>query len=230
MADLTDHINAVHREVGRRRIPAGDGHAVVLSRRCDATLEDVWNACTTPERLARWLAPVTGDLRAGGGYRLEGNARRAGDARPAGGAHVAADARGTILACERPSLLRVTWVHGESVTEADVSEVTLTLSARDYGATLLTLEHAAVGAPGVWERYGPGVPGVGWDLALLGLARHLDGDPRAGRENLPTTPEGRSLVTDVSQRWRAAHLAFGATAEAAERAAAETAAHFAPEG
>ncbi|RMI46434.1 SRPBCC family protein [Streptomyces triticirhizae] len=212
MADFIDDINAVHREVGRRRIPAGDGHTVVLSRRYEATLEDVWNACTTPERLARWLAPVTGDLREGGSYQLEGNAG------------------GKILACERPHLLRVTWVYGENVTEADVSEVTLKLSAEDYGATRLTLEHASVGDPEFWERYGPGATGIGWDLSLLGLALHLAGEPLPDKEKFHTAPEGRGFVTDVSQRWRAAHVASGAPAEAAERAAAATAAFFAPEG
>jgi uncharacterized protein YndB with AHSA1/START domain len=32
----------------------------------DTNLEDLWEACTTPERLARWMAEVTGDLREGG--------------------------------------------------------------------------------------------------------------------------------------------------------------------
>ena len=32
----------------------------------DTGIEDLWEACTTPERLARWLAVVSGDLRVGG--------------------------------------------------------------------------------------------------------------------------------------------------------------------
>ena len=32
----------------------------------DTGIDDVWQACTTPERLARWIADVSGDLRAGG--------------------------------------------------------------------------------------------------------------------------------------------------------------------
>ena len=31
----------------------------------DTTIEDLWHACTTPERLARWIAHVDGDLRVG---------------------------------------------------------------------------------------------------------------------------------------------------------------------
>src|SRR5690242_16610616 len=29
-------------------------------------IEDLWEACTSPERLARWIAEVSGDLRVGG--------------------------------------------------------------------------------------------------------------------------------------------------------------------
>ena len=32
----------------------------------DTGIDDLWQACTTPERLARWLARVDGDLRVGG--------------------------------------------------------------------------------------------------------------------------------------------------------------------
>jgi len=32
----------------------------------DTDIHDLWEACTTPERLARWIAEVSGDLRVGG--------------------------------------------------------------------------------------------------------------------------------------------------------------------
>lgn len=32
----------------------------------DTGIDDLWQACTTPERLARWIAQVSGDLRVGG--------------------------------------------------------------------------------------------------------------------------------------------------------------------
>ena len=32
----------------------------------DTDIDDLWQACTTPERLARWIAEVSGDLRVGG--------------------------------------------------------------------------------------------------------------------------------------------------------------------
>ena len=32
----------------------------------DTDIDDLWQACTTPERLARWIARVSGDLEVGG--------------------------------------------------------------------------------------------------------------------------------------------------------------------
>ncbi len=32
----------------------------------DTDIDDLWRACTEPERLARWIAEVSGDLRVGG--------------------------------------------------------------------------------------------------------------------------------------------------------------------
>lgn len=34
----------------------------------DTDIDDLWNACTTPERLARWIGDVAGDLRQGGQF------------------------------------------------------------------------------------------------------------------------------------------------------------------
>ena len=40
--------------------------AVRVEELYDTDIDDLWQACTTPERLARWLARVGGDLRVGG--------------------------------------------------------------------------------------------------------------------------------------------------------------------
>jgi hypothetical protein len=46
----------------------------VLRRTYDAPIEDVWDACSDPDRLKRWFSPVSGDLRLGGRFQIEGNA------------------------------------------------------------------------------------------------------------------------------------------------------------
>src|SRR5262245_55981866 len=63
----------------------------VLIRTYDTTVDDLWDAVTTPARLARWFLPVEGDLTLGGRYQLIGNAG------------------GTITRCERPAALDLTW-------------------------------------------------------------------------------------------------------------------------
>ena len=144
------------REIGRRRIAAGEARCAVLRRRCQAEIEDVWDACSDPERIGRWLLPVSGDLRAGGSYRLEGNAH------------------GDILRCEPPRLLAVTWVYADRPAD----EVELRLAPHADGGTQLELEHASVceTAP---DGVSDAIFGVGWEPALYALDLHL----RVLREN-----------------------------------------------
>ncbi len=108
-------------------------------------------ACTQADRIKRWFAPVTGDLRLGGRYQVEGNAS------------------GEVLACEPPRFFTVTWEFG-----GDSSQVTVRLAPDGDGARF-TLEHEHTGDAhsDFWTQFGPGATGVGWDLALLGLAMHL---------------------------------------------------------
>jgi uncharacterized protein YndB with AHSA1/START domain len=143
------------REIGRRRIAAGEARCAVLRRRYRAEIEDVWDACSDPERIRRWLLPVSGDLRAGGTFSLEGNAH------------------GEILRCEPPRLLVVTWVYGDRPAD----EVELRLSPHAEGGTVLELEHASVcdTAPDGVSDAILGV-GVGWEPALYALDLHLRGE------------------------------------------------------
>ncbi|WP_217518286.1 hypothetical protein [Streptomyces lunaelactis] len=62
MIGFVDRINAARREVGNHPVATGEGRSLLLRRSYDASIEDVWNACTDPDRISRWLAPVTGDL------------------------------------------------------------------------------------------------------------------------------------------------------------------------
>ena len=72
--DVDKEARAIERAVGQRTMPAGEARTVLLQRTYDAPVEDVWDAITDPQRIARWFLPVTGDLRLGGTYQLEGNA------------------------------------------------------------------------------------------------------------------------------------------------------------
>jgi uncharacterized protein YndB with AHSA1/START domain len=217
--DITGEINVIHRRLDSRSTPAGDGNVVVLRRTYDAPVEDVWDALTDPERLARWFLPLAGnpsagDLRLGAKYQLEGNAG------------------GEILQCEPPRLLKVSWLLGGHASDSDFSEVEVRLSPESDGRTLFELEHAAVVDPGFWSQFGPGAVGVGWDLTLLGLGLHLNGGlavDRAERAAWEESAEAREFIIGSSKAWRAAHEAGGATAEEAASAAANTKQFYAPD-
>src|SRR5690606_16317029 len=74
MFDVDPQISAVDRRLGSRERDGREAKVVTISQAFDTDVEDLWQACTTAERLARWFAPVSGDLRLGGRYRIEGNA------------------------------------------------------------------------------------------------------------------------------------------------------------
>jgi uncharacterized protein YndB with AHSA1/START domain len=212
MIDIVREIEAVHREVGEGRIPAGVGRSVLLRRDFDTPIDDVWDAVTNPERIGRWFLPISGDYRLGGRYQFEGNAG------------------GEILACERPQRLLVTWVHGETADPAMVSEVEVRLSTVDGGLTRFELEHTAVVPDEQWGQFGPGAVGVGWDGGMLGLTLHLRGgagvdDPIAWQ----VSAEGREFFTRASEAWGEANRAAGADPETAAQGVTNTTAFYAPD-
>ena len=211
MIDIVREIEAVQREVGTGTIPAGDGRVVRLRRTYDAPIEEVWAALTTPERIGRWFLPISGDYRVGGRYQFEGNAG------------------GEILACERPHRLRATWVYGETGSPGDVSEVEVRLSASGDEATVLELEHTAVVPDEVWDQYGPGAVGVGWEGGLLGLSLHLRGGSLADPEAWQVSAEGRDFHTRSSAAWGAANAAAGADPDVVARNVTNTTTFYAPE-
>jgi uncharacterized protein YndB with AHSA1/START domain len=204
--DVVRQIGAVQREV---RIEDRDGErarVVVATQTYDAEISEVLDTITSAERIPRWFMPVTGDLRLGGRYQLEGNAG------------------GEILACDEPTRLGVTWEYGGNVSWLEVR-----LSADGDDHTTLVLEHTAQVPEEFWAEFGPGAVGVGWDLALIGLAAHF----RSGAAVDPAeaaawtmSDEGRSFATESSQAWCAAAIADGDDEVAAREAAARTTAFY----
>jgi uncharacterized protein YndB with AHSA1/START domain len=208
MTDLLKELTAVHRATGTREIGAAQARTILLTRRYDAPIDDVWDALTDPERLSRWFLPVTGDLTLGGRYQTEGNAG------------------GVIKVCEPPRRLTVTWEMGE-VKEGDFSEVDLRLSEVE-GATEFTLEHVAIVDPNFWNQFGPGAVGVGWDLTLLGLGAHLRDESLGRPEEFEKSPAAREFTTASSQAWETASIAGGIPEAEAKSMAANTTAFYVP--
>jgi uncharacterized protein YndB with AHSA1/START domain len=205
MIDVTQQINAVRRTVGTRVLEAGEARVVTISQVYRAELDDVWDACTNPERIPRWFLPVTGDLREGGHFQLEGNAS------------------GTILRCEPPHSFAATWEFG-----GNTSWIEVRLGPEADGHTRFELEHVAL-LDEHWAEFGPGAAGVGWEGACMGLALHLSGgqtlDPQQAVEWMGSE-DGKRFMAMSSQRWAEADIAAGADPDAAKQAAERTTAFY----
>ena len=201
--DVEGNLGATTRTVSSPERDGQPARALTLSRTYDTTVDDLWDAVTSRDRIPRWFLPISGDLELGGRYQLEGNAG------------------GAITACERPSHFALTWEFG-----GDVSWVDVGVSDDEAGARL-TLTHTARLSPH-WDQYGPGAAGVGWEMGLLGLALHL-ADPTAPKldeEAFAASRDGRAFITGSSHGWGRAAAAAGEDPDAAGAAARRTAAVY----
>ncbi|GAA3759872.1 SRPBCC family protein [Salinactinospora qingdaonensis] len=209
MIDVTHQINAVRRRVGTRVLEAGEARVVTISQTYDATIDDVWDACTNAERIERWFLPISGELRLHGHYQLEGNAG------------------GTIQQCDPPKSFTATWEYG-----GDVSWIEVRLSADPEGGTRFELEHISHVDDERWAEFGPGAVGIGWDMGLVGLATHLSSgaavDPQEGAA-WAASEEGKRFMSLSSQRWSEASIAAGTDPEQARAAAQRTMAAYTAE-
>lgn len=202
--DVDHHLGATDRSVSLRDrdgLPAG---GVTLSRSYWTTLVDLWDAVTNGERIPRWFAPVSGELRLGGRYQVEGNAG------------------GEITACEAQSHFSLTWEFGGSVSWVDVS-----VAGAGSGRARLTLTHTAHLSEH-WDTYGPGAVGVGWEMGFLGLALYLaDPDwPKPDDMGFATSADGKAFIAGSSEGWGRASAAAGTNPEAAAAAARQTTAFY----
>ncbi|HSK90143.1 MAG TPA: SRPBCC family protein [Euzebyales bacterium] len=209
MKDLLDELAAVERHVSDGEVPAGPAKVVTLSRTYAAPTEDVWDALTDAERIPRWFLPVSGDLRLGGHFQFEGQAG------------------GEIRECDPPRRLVVTWVMGPA-GPTDVSLVEVRLSGTD-GGTRLELEHRAQVPPEMWDHYGPGAVGVGWDGPVLGLALHLAGhELNLSPDELANDPAMREFYTESAKAWGEAQREAGVDEATVKANVAETTRFYVP--
>ncbi len=125
------------------------------------------------------------------------------------------NASGRVLACEPPSHLSLTWEFGGDASWVEIriadGELALTHASRRS-------EHG--------EKFGPGATGVGWELAFLGLDRHLAGVPRLDEAAFAGSEEGRAFLRASSEAWGRAAIDAGAEPEKALAAAARTAGFY----
>ena len=117
-------------------------------------IDDLWDACTAPERLARWIAEVSGDLRVGGTIHASFTSTWTGP--------------GRIDMCEPPHHLLLT-MEPETEDEAQI-EAWL---ASDGDQTRLVIEERGLPLANLHFH------GAGWQAHLEDLSRSLAGEPSA---------------------------------------------------
>jgi len=117
----------------------------------DTGIDDLWQACTVPDRLGRWIAEVSGDLRVGGTVHAVFTSTWSGPAR--------------VDICDAPQHLLVTTQPGTD----DEAQIEAWLTA-DGSRTKLVVEERGLPVDGL-HFYG-----AGWQVHLDDLGRSLTGE------------------------------------------------------
>src|SRR5215813_15271997 len=200
----TNALGAEFRQFANRDHEGKPARVVIAVRTYDTRRDDLWDALTNIERIPRWFLPIEGDLRLGGRYQLKGNAG------------------GTITACTPPRHFAATWEFGGGTSWIDVK------LAADSGKARMTLEHTAI-IEDHWNQFGPGAVGIGWDLAVTGLERHLATGAsvdHATAEAWMGSPNGKEFMSQSGESWRAAHVASGVDPASAKERSDRTIAFY----
>src|SRR5690606_4405926 len=100
--DVTTLLGGAGRRVETIEKDGKPAKVVIVSRTYPTSVEDLWDALTSIERIPRWFSPVTGDLRVGGRYQIEGNAS------------------GEVLSCDPPRRFEITWEFGGDLSWVNV--------------------------------------------------------------------------------------------------------------
>ncbi|NLU80942.1 hypothetical protein HCA58_21820 [Micromonospora sp. HNM0581] len=180
MTDTATWLKTIHREVDAEDTDAGRSRTVKLSRTFAAPVDDIWDAITNPERLARWFYPISGDLRVGGKYALDGNAS------------------GEIMKCDKPSALSLTWEYGGGGS----SDLDITLRPSAGGGTVVDLQHTAI-LPFDDETWAAGIGqfAPGWDHGFSRLDDYLKGELAEDDSPNELSPAAQELWAQAGAQW-----------------------------
>jgi len=117
-------------------------------------IDDLWSALTEPERLARWIADVEGDLSVGGEFNARFTSSWEGP--------------GRVDECEPPHRLLLTMNPGQE----DETVIEALLNA-EVGGTRLVIEERGLPIDGLASH------GAGWQAHIEDLAALVSGRERA---------------------------------------------------
>ena len=133
----------------------GDGKgAVRMEDLYDTDVRDLWSALTEPDRLARWMGTVDGDLRVGGDFTATFTSTWEGP--------------GRVDVCDAPHHLVVTLEPGTD--DETVIEASLTAEGEQ---TRLVIEERGLPVPRLYAH------GAGWQAHVEDLATYLRGEQPA---------------------------------------------------
>jgi hypothetical protein len=122
----------------------------------------------------------------------------------------------------------LTWEFG-----GQVSWVSVRLTGLSDGGSRLQLEHTAQFPDDFWNQFDPDAVGAGWDLAMVGLGRHLENGATMERKQATIwsmSQEGRESVNRSSDGWCRASIAAGTPESAAHEAAGGTTEFYTGQG
>lgn len=135
--------------------PATAGARLEVARLYPLPSGEVWSAVTEPDRLGRWFADVTGDLRVGGAWSATF---------PDG------SASGVVAECEPAARIVTSWRWAHEPAGAAPGRLTVTVEPGADATRLLLVHEGVTGTPTGQA--------AGWYAHLAGLASHLRGmDP-----------------------------------------------------
>lgn len=160
------------RMTGTMRMLDSSRGAVRVEDVYDTDIDDLWAACTAPERLARWIAEVSGDVREGGTVHAVFTSTWTGPAR--------------IEVCDAPRHLLITTEPGTD----DESQLEAWLTSEGSGTRLVVEER---GLPVHALHF----YGAGWQAHLEDLGRSLASDGSAHADGWSQ----QTAATAWHERW-----------------------------
>lgn len=170
---------------------ADDLYEIAFSAPITHSFDDVWSALVKPEKLALWLMPVTGKMSKGGEVQL-------GDL-----------AQAKVAVCEPKRRLSLILMRGGSQQALDITFSEAGKGkAKSRNLTVTVAARKSDLPSGIWDKYGPAVVGIGWELACKSLLAYLDtrkAPPKTGAISaFAASAAGRAYLGEAFGAWRAA--------------------------
>lgn len=180
---------------------AQDAYVIEFTAQTPKSVDEIWGALVKPDKVTAWLVPVSGKLAKGGSFVLGGFGQ------------------GEITVCEPKRRLGIDLALGAQRQSLDISfaEEGKGKSKQRIICVKITAKISDLPA-GNWEKFGPAILGMGWEMVAHALLDHLTYGPNAAANRdtmrFAASAEGRAFCAQAFDSWHAAALAGGLDAGA----------------